>query len=146
MKSICVDITHSYKLLIALMVLYFAQKHGLYKVPISSHLIETNDCVHFGGICLSFFLDFKFMTVSKKNIEDASILNVHFRIIHNKRLNIYPYLRSKFYVDRILYLANGMHELSFVTNTTRTLNSVQHNVDILMTQPRFQKFHIEKII
>ena len=46
------------------------------------------------------------MTVSKKNIEDASILNVHFHVIHNKRHNIYPYLRSKFSVDRIPYLVN----------------------------------------
>lgn len=34
----------------------------------------------------------------------------------------------------------------FVPNTTRTLNNVQHSVDILMSQPLFQKFHIEKII
>jgi hypothetical protein len=57
-----------------------------------------------GGICLSFSLDFKFMAVSKKNFEDTSILNVQFHVIHNRRHNIYLYLRSKFSVDRIPYL------------------------------------------
>jgi len=41
-----------------------------------------------GGICLSFSLDFKFMTVPKKNIEDVGTLNVYFHVIHNKRHNI----------------------------------------------------------
>ena len=71
--------------------------------PISSKLTIVYTS---GRICLSFSVDFKFMTVSKRDIEDASILNVHFRVIHNKSHNIYPYLRSKFSVDRIPYLVN----------------------------------------
>jgi hypothetical protein len=42
--------------------------------------------------------------------------------------------------------ARSYNTVPFVPNTTRTLNNVQHNVDILMTQPILQKFHIKKII
>jgi hypothetical protein len=38
------------------------------------------------------------------------------------------------------------NNVSFAPNTTRTLNDVQHNVDILMAQPLLQKFHNEKVI
>jgi hypothetical protein len=46
----------------------------------------------FVGMCLLFSLDFKFMTISKKSTEDASILNMHVHVIHNKSYNIYTYL------------------------------------------------------